>query len=231
MRGIIKLKKKSSRAIIFATAILLIIGVLNYSEIESKVNATNQKVIVNSKLVSVNPPNQSLKTKETVKVDSLNSETHPAKQEPQKKTETVKTPDQQTQTESETKKVTTQTQNEMPDIKVIDGDKYVNLMSRAEENLIDLVNIAKKHDATLYAIEYSDCFAMFDNTSNQVIMMFSTGSRSVSVENVEILYDMHPYIKEQIKSVVETGKEANVKIGEYESYLISKVDGRIRLSF
>lgn len=230
MRGII-MKKKSSLAIIFATAILLIIGALNYSEIESKVNATNQKVIVNSELVSVNPPNQSLKTKETVKENSLNSETPPAKQEPQKKTETVQTLDQQTRTENETKKSSSQTQNEMPDTKVIDGAKYVNLMSRADENLFDLVNIAKKHDATLYAIEYSDCFAMFDNTSNQAIMLFSTGSRSVSVENVEILYDMHPYIKEQIKSVVETGKEAIVTIGEYESYHISKVDGQIRLSF
>lgn len=221
------MKKKSSLAIIFATAILLIIGALNYSEIESKVNATNQKVIVNSELVSVNPPNQSLKTKETVKENSLNSETPPAKQE----TETVQTLDQQTRTENETKKSSSQTQNEMPDTKVIDGAKYVNLMSRADENLFDLVNIAKKHDATLYAIEYSDCFAMFDNTSNQAIMLFSTGSRSVSVENVEILYDMHPYIKEQIKSVVETGKEAIVTIGEYESYHISKVDGQIRLSF
>jgi hypothetical protein len=114
---------------------------------------------------------------------------------------------------------------------VIDGYTFVNITDSSEENLADLVEIAKKHNAALYAIEFSDSFAMYSNETGEPLIMFSTGSRSVPIEHASILYDMHPSIKEQIKSVVDTGKETVVELGEFESYHISKADGRIYLSF
>ncbi|MCM3718711.1 hypothetical protein [Fictibacillus phosphorivorans] len=118
-----------------------------------------------------------------------------------------------------------------PETRVIGGSTYINITDSKEENITHLVQIAKKHNAALYAIEYSDSFAMFSNTTGEMLIMFSTGIRSVPVEHAAILYDMHPEIKDQIKDVVETGKETTIELGEFQSYHISNKNGKIYLSF
>ncbi|WP_416729353.1 hypothetical protein [Fictibacillus sp. JL2B1089] len=137
----------------------------------------------------------------------------------------------QTKNVEEKPKQEEQTQAKFPETKIIDGYTYVSLMDDTHENLKHLVAIAKKHDAALYAIENSDCFLMFDNSTDQLIMGFSTGINTVSIENVEVLYDMHPTIKDQIQEVIKTGEPIQVKEGENQGYYISKVDGKIRVSF
>lgn len=238
--------------VIFATAALLTVGVLNYGDFESKAKATEQKASLKiedefvpakhteeNKVKETQTPasqNSSIQRQsegEKQKVDTENSiekDQSSVNLQP-KKSETKLVPIQPVENKSVTQHKKAQAQTSMPDTKVIDGYTYVNLMNRADENLKHLVNIAKKHHATLYAIEFSDCFAMFDNSSNQAIMMFSTGSRSVSIEKAEILCDMHPSIKNQIQGVIETGEETVVEIGEHESYHISKDGGNITISF
>lgn len=237
--------KNRYRMVIFASAALLTVGVFNYNDFESKAKATEQSAPLKEKneFISEKHKDNKIKTsiissqrqseseKQRLNTDNgIEKEQSPLNQQA-KKSETKPAATQPEENKSETQHKIVQAQTNMPDTKVIDGYTYVNLMDRADVNLMDLVNIAKKHDATLYAIEFSDCFAMFDNTSNEAIMLFSTGSRSVSIEKVDILYDMHPSIKNQIQGVVETGEETVVKIGENESYHISKEGGNITISF
>ncbi|MFG6493720.1 hypothetical protein P8610_00035 [Fictibacillus sp. UD] len=251
--------KKRNRMVIFATAALLTVVVFNYNDFESKATATEQKLTIKNEVLTSDKTKDFVASNQTkdIKGDDIqtsssvnisiqhNSEGKNQKKDLEKsiekdqssvnsqakKSETKPVPIQPVENKSVTQHKKAQAQTSMPDTKVIDGYTYVNLMNRADENLKHLVNIAKKHDATLYAIEFSDCFAMFDNSSNQAIMMFSTGSRSVSIEKAEILCDMHPSIKNQIQGVIETGEETVVEIGEHESYHISKHGGNITISF
>ncbi|MET3727376.1 glucan-binding YG repeat protein [Fictibacillus halophilus] len=137
----------------------------------------------------------------------------------------------QTKNEEATPKQEEQAQSNKPETKIIDGYTYVSLMDDTHENLKHLVAIAKKHNASLYAIEDSDCFVMYDNSTDQIISSFSTGINMTSIENVDVLYDMHPTIKEQIQEVIKTGEAIQVKQDEFNGYHISKVDGKIRVSF
>ncbi|WP_137788543.1 hypothetical protein [Bacillus sp. E(2018)] len=195
----------------------------------------NEKLVAASK---VNVPVQPQK-EETIQqpVEKDRVEQPQISEEPKEyKTQTTKPEPKpavqpQTKTVEAKPKAEEQTQTRMPETKIIDGYTYVSLMDDTHENLKHLVAIAKKHDATLYAIENSDCFYMFDNSTDQLIMGFSTGINTVSIENVEVLYDMHPTIKDQIQEVIKTGEPIQVKEGENQGYYISKVDGKIRVSF
>ncbi|MBH0163566.1 hypothetical protein IHV12_01500 [Fictibacillus sp. 7GRE50] len=258
--------KFKKRTVIFTATALLTIGVLNDSDFESKVKATEQNTPIKQEVVT---PTQTDKvvtlklnqndveknekrvaaSKVNVPVQTQNEEAvqkHVEKEKVEQpkisempkesKTQTTKPepkPAVQPQTKNveEKPKVEEQAQAKMPETKIIGGYTYVSLMDDTHENLKDLVAIAKKHDATLYAIEYSDSFLMFDSSTDQMIMSFSTGINMTSIENIDVLYDMHPTIKEQIQEVIKTGKEIQVKTGEFESYHISKVDGKIRVSF
>jgi hypothetical protein len=222
---------KKNRAVIFAAFTILTIGIVNYSEFERKANATDQSVSTKDLPANSAPSTQEIES-DTEDVDAIN-QTSSVGQGQEQKTDTHAKPvnNQLNQQESTSKVEAIQTQKKMPETKVLDGYTYVNLMDRSDENLKHLVDIAEKHDATLYAIEFSDCFAMFDQMSDQPFMVFSTGNNSVSIDHVDVLYDMHPSIKERIKDVVETGKETLVEVGEYESYHISKAENRIKLSY
>jgi hypothetical protein len=221
--------KIKSRAIIFVVSSLLTIGVFNYNEFESKAKATTtQNAEEKNKINTIQKSFEQNNVPVVAAVseqETFVNETPIVQQNKSKDKTPVKCG---TNTRADVKKTVV---SNIPNERIVDGYTYKNIMNSEEENLADLINIANKHHATLYAIEYSDSFAMYSNETGEAIMMFSTGSRSVSVENVAILYDMHPAIKEQIKTVVDTGNEATVEVGEFESYHISKSDGTIRLSF
>lgn len=256
--------KFKKRTVIFTATALLTLGVLNDSDFESKVRATEQNAPHKHEAVTSERSNEVLKHKQNdveeneervavskvnVPVQSQNEKTvqNPVKKEkvvqPQisekpieNKNETTNLepkPAVQPQTKSveEKPKQVEQTQAKLPETKIIDGYTYVSLMDDTHENLKDLVAIAKKHDAALYAIENSDCFLMFDNSTDQMIMSFSTGINMTSIENVDVLYDMHPTIKDQIQEVIKTGEPIQVKEGENQGYYISTVDGKISVSF
>jgi hypothetical protein len=235
--------KNRNRAVIFTLSSLLTIGVLNYNEYETKAKATtNQNIkekkeihiteqlveIPKSHLHAQTPLDQfpSLKEKAQVVEEVHQPETYA---KPSVKGENTVSEENTVNIESETK--ANKKEIIIPEKRMIDGLTYVNIMDSKSENLADLIDISNKHHATLYAIEFSDSFAMFGNKTGEPVMMFSTGFRSVSTENVNILYDMHPDIKEQIKQVVDTGKEIIVEMGEFESYHVSKTGETIKLSF
>ncbi|ANX13357.1 hypothetical protein ABE41_015215 [Fictibacillus arsenicus] len=237
--------KKRNRTVIFTVSALLTVGVFTYNDLESKAKATSDLIIkdnneihtsdrsaeLNSNELVQNPYKQKTMDEEKVPVvDGVNKKASPnVEQSIVERSQAEDKKPVKCGTGTTTKEKETKTVN--PETRVIDGYTFVNITDSAEENLADLIEVAKKHNAALYAIEYSDSFAMYSNDTGEPLIMFSTGSRSVSVEHAAILYDMHPSIKEQIKSVVETGKETIVELGEFESYHISKTDGRIYLSF
>ncbi|MED1862078.1 hypothetical protein P4V41_01215 [Fictibacillus nanhaiensis] len=253
--------KFKKRTVIFTATALLTIGVLNDIEFESKVRATEQNAPLKHEVVTPERLNEDLTLKENaveenkkqVAASKVNVPVQPEKivqkqvvkekvEQPQisdkPKENKIQTTQPKTKSavQPQTKNVEAkpkeeQAQTKLPETKIIGDYTYVSLMDDTHENLKHLVAIAKKHNATLYAIEDSDCFVMFDNSTDQMIMSFSTGINMASIENVEVLYDMHPTIKDQIQEVIKTGKEIQVKTGEFEGYHISKVDGKIRVSF
>lgn len=234
--------KNRNRAVIFTLSSLLTIGVLNYDEYEGKAKATtNQNIIENKEIhteKSVEIPKSDIPAQRPL-------EQFPSLKEKAQVVEEVHQPEiyakpsvkgENPVSEDNTVNIVSETNaNEkeiiIPEKRMIDGLTYVNIMDSKSENLADLIGISKKHHATLYAIEFSDSFAMYDNKTGEPVMMFSTGFRSAPTESVAILYDMHPDIKEQIKQVVDTGKEIIVEMGEFESYHVSKTGETIKLSF
>lgn len=256
--------KFKKRTVIFTATALLTLGVLNDSDFENKVRATEQNAPLKHAAVTSERSNEVLSliqndveeieervatSKVNVPVQSQNEKTvqNPVEKEKVEQPQISKKPKEnniettkpepkhavlpQEKNVEEKPKQEEQTQAKLPETKIIDGYTYVSLMDDTQENLKHLVAIAKKHDAALYAIENSDCFLMFDNSTDQLIMGFSTGTNTVSIENVEVLYDMHPTIKDQIQEVIKTGEPIQVKEGENQGYYISKVDGKIRVSF
>ncbi|OOE14078.1 hypothetical protein [Fictibacillus arsenicus] len=236
--------KKRSRTVIFTVSALLIVGVLTFNNFDSQAKATSE--LSRSDINKIHTPDHSAETIPAVNVKDQSEQKKFGEEKTSLIDDVNKQPslkisqsnDGQGQIEDnklvKSDKKTTTIEKETtvnPETRVVDGYTYVNITDSAEENLADLVEIAKKHNGALYAIEYSDSFAMYSNETGEPLIMFSTGSRSVPVEHASILYDMHPSIKEQIKSVIDTGKETVVELGEFESYYISKADGRIYLSF
>lgn len=233
--------KKRNRTLIFTVSALLTVGVFTYNDFDSNAKATSDLNIKGDNELQVSDRSaeiifdvpvqksaeqKSMEDEKKQAVAGVNKQkSHAVEGSNDEKSQVVdKKPKKNSTKTNETKTVN-------PETRMIDGYTFVNITDSAEENLADLVEIAKKHNAALYAIEYSDSFAMYSNETGEPLIMFSTGSRAVSVEHASILFDMHPSIKEQIKSVIDTGKETVVELGEFESYHISKSDGRVYLSF
>lgn len=230
---------------IFTVSALITVGVFTYNNFDSKAKATSDlyrndanKIhtsdhvaeITSDVTVQKQSEQKKMGEEKTLPVTDFNKQ--PSLKISQSNEDQDQIEDKKpVKSDKKTLTIKKETKTVNPEKRVVDGYTFVNITDSAAENLADLVEIAKKHNAALYAIEYSDSFAMYSNETGEPIIMFSTGSRSVPVEHATILYDMHPSIKEQIKSVIDTGKETVVEIGEFESYHISKTDGRIYLSF
>ncbi|MBY6035050.1 hypothetical protein KUV80_00190 [Fictibacillus nanhaiensis] len=224
--------KIRKRAILFVVSSIVTIGFLTGNAFNHKTNAIEEnkkyKPKTQSSVLVVNSTSE--KDLKTMKQSHMISE---SKKIPVNHKISPAKIEEHTQSKVENKTVTNRVESEtkMPDEKMIYGSRYVNIMSDKEGNLSELIKISQKHGATLYAIDFSDCFAMFKGVEEEPIMLFSTGFISVSIDHVGILYDMHPFIEEQIKSVLDTGKEMTVEVGEFESYHISKNDETLFLSY
>jgi hypothetical protein len=119
---------------------------------------------------------------------------------------------------------------------MIGDSEYINLMQ--EEKFQDWINVAVKHGATLYAIPYSDVFAMVKN--GEVLVGMSTGVASAALNHIDILCDLMAdkgesaeKIIEGIKQVAQTGESVQL-IGPQEfgdDYSIEKQDEWIVVSW
>jgi hypothetical protein len=119
---------------------------------------------------------------------------------------------------------------------MIGDSEYINLMH--EEKFQDWINVAVKHGATLYAIPYSDVFAI--EKDGEVLVGMSTGVASATQNHIDILCDLmvdkgEPAEKiiEGIKHVAQTGESVQL-IGPQEfgdDYSIEKQDEWIVVSW
>ncbi|MEH7180113.1 hypothetical protein [Neobacillus vireti] len=99
------------------------------------------------------------------------------------------------------------------DYVMIGDSKYINLMQ--EEKFQDWINVAEKYGAALYAIPYSDVFAIVKE--GEVLVGMSTGVASAAPNNIDILCDLMvdkgdatEEIIEGIKQVAETGESVQL---------------------
>jgi hypothetical protein len=119
---------------------------------------------------------------------------------------------------------------------IIGDSEYINLMH--EEKFQDWINVAVKHGATLYAIPYSDVFAIVKD--GEVLVGMSTGVASAAPNQIDILCDLmvdkgEPAEKiiESIKHVAQTGESVQL-IGPQEfgdDYSIERQDEWIVVSW
>ncbi|MDR7079446.1 hypothetical protein J2Y03_004504 [Neobacillus niacini] len=96
---------------------------------------------------------------------------------------------------------------------MIGDSKYINLMQ--EEKFQDWINVAQKYGAALYAIPYSDVFAIVKE--GEVLVGMSTGVASAAPNRIDILSDLMVdkgdyaiEIIEGIKQVAETGESVQL---------------------
>jgi hypothetical protein len=99
------------------------------------------------------------------------------------------------------------------DFIVIEGTKYINLMH--EEKFTDWITIAEKFGAKLYAIPYSDVFAIVKD--GEVLVGMSTGVANAKSNHIDILSEMMsdkgvyaPDIINGIKQVNRTGESVHL---------------------
>jgi hypothetical protein len=119
---------------------------------------------------------------------------------------------------------------------MIGDSEYINLMH--EEKFQDWINVAMKYGATLYAIPYSDVFAIVKD--GEVLVGMSTGVASATPNQIAILCDLMAdkgesaeKIIEGIKHVAETGESVQL-VGPQEfddDFSIEKQEGWIVVSW
>jgi hypothetical protein len=96
---------------------------------------------------------------------------------------------------------------------IIDDSTYINIMH--EEKFQDWITVAKKYGATLYAIPYSDVFAIVKD--GEVLVGMSTGVASATPNHIDILCDLMianvesaDKLIEGIKHVAQTGESVQL---------------------
>ncbi|MDM5330025.1 hypothetical protein [Neobacillus sp. CF12] len=119
---------------------------------------------------------------------------------------------------------------------MIGDTKYINLMH--EEKFQEWISVAEKYGATLYAIPYSDVFAIMKD--EEVLVGMSTGVASATANHIDILCDLMvdqgetaEKIIEGIKQVAQTGESIHL-VGPQEfgdDFTIEKQDEWIVVSW
>lgn len=119
---------------------------------------------------------------------------------------------------------------------MIGDTEYINLMK--EEKFQDWINVAVKYGASLYAIPYSDVFAIVKD--EEVLVGMSTGVASATPNHIDILCDLmvdkgesSEKVIEGIKQVAQTGESVQL-LGPQEfgdDYSIEKQEEWIVVSW
>jgi hypothetical protein len=119
---------------------------------------------------------------------------------------------------------------------MIGDSKYINMMQ--EKKFQDWINVAVNHGAALYAIPYSDVFAIVKE--EEVLVGMSTGVASATPNHIDILCDLMvdkgesaEKVIEGIKQVAQTGESVQV-VGPQEfgdDYSIEKQDEWVVVSW
>jgi hypothetical protein len=115
---------------------------------------------------------------------------------------------------------------------MIGDTKYINLMK--EEKFQDWIKVAEKYGAALYAIPYSDVFAIVKD--GEVLVGMSTGVASAAPNHIDILCDLMidkgeaaEKLIEGINHVAQTGESVQLTVGD--NFSIEKQDEWIVVSW
>ncbi|MBS4199234.1 hypothetical protein KHA93_06145 [Bacillus sp. FJAT-49732] len=192
-------------AIIIMSFILFFAGAIGYEGLHSNASTTPQKT--SDMLIHPQKSNSEL-TKNLVLVDDVTKEN-----------------------DLESSVVT---EESLPEEVTIDNTVFVNIMN--DNKFSDLSKLARKYNAGLYAIPYSDVVAIVKD-GNPIFFM-SAGSKSAVKEYSDLLSESLAFsgfenldeVRENMNTVLETGKEVNVD-NSNEEYSIFQVDGWIYVSW
>lgn len=121
------------------------------------------------------------------------------------------------------------------DFIIIGESKYINIMH--EEKFKHWITVAEKYGTKLYAIPFSDVFAIVKE--GDVLVGMSTGVANAKPENIDILCDVFSdegeyavRIIDGIKQVAQTGEGVHLEgADEYNVISIFKQDERIIVSW
>lgn len=173
--------------------------------------------------IPVTTPLANDETTSNIKADSL---TPP----PDQVVETAEEIPKETQEET----VTNQQEVESDDFLILNGEKYINFMH--DSKFSDWITVAQKHGAILYAIPYSDVFAIVKN-GEQIVSM-STGVAAADPNNTAILSELLANhgeaaadIASGINHVAQTGESVHIGPPDSTGYDIYLFDGWIVVSW
>ncbi|MEH7253824.1 hypothetical protein V7111_17005 [Neobacillus niacini] len=96
-------------------------------------------------------------------------------------------------------------EDQSEDFILIEDTKYINLMH--EEKFIDWITVAKRYGAKLYAIPYSDVFAVVKD--GEVLVGMSTGVANAKSDYINILGDLMSDKGEYAADIIEGIKHVN----------------------
>jgi hypothetical protein len=83
---------------------------------------------------------------------------------------------------------------------IIGDSEYINMMH--EEKFQDWISVAEKYGAALYAIPYSDVFAIVKD--EEVLVGMSTGVASAAPNHLDILSDVMVHKEEASEKIIES---------------------------
>jgi predicted RND superfamily exporter protein len=83
---------------------------------------------------------------------------------------------------------------------IIGDSEYINMMH--EEKFQDWISVAEKYGAALYAIPYSDVFAIVKD--EEVLVGMSTGVASAAPNHLDILSDVMVHKEEAAEKIIES---------------------------
>lgn len=234
--------EKMKRGLIFITLLMLMTACSSEDVTQSKVDTTNELspqtvTLEPTQMITekeMNESNQDVQLINSENIDSVDTQSPLVIS-----SQTVEEKENKIQTLSQepTEPLVEEKEETPAEDSIMIGDtEYINLMQ--EEKFQDWINVAVKYDATLYAIPYSDVFAIVKD--GEVLVDMSTGVASAAPNHIDILCDLMAdkgesaeKIIEGIKHVAQTGESVQL-VGPQEfddDFSIEKQDEWIVVSW
>ncbi|WP_409252196.1 hypothetical protein V1502_19195 [Bacillus sp. SCS-153A] len=234
--------KKKFSLVVFFTVLFLAVGAFHYQGTKSTVTATDSNENTKeSQVEETSHNNEEEETTEdgqetdTEENSDTDSSTDGSAAEESKNTSSI---DTESEDENTTNNENSSKDQETPPQEKIQfgNTEYVDISSI--EKFKDLTAFAHKHGAKPFAIENSDCFAIFKE--GEPLLFFSVGTVSAGVEDISILKDFftdyHNFSEEKriarnIELVAETGAKVQVDFPDGSGYHIVKEENTVLVNW
>lgn len=205
--------------LILITLLMLMAACSSEDVSQRKVDTTNElspktitleqtKTITEKEMIESNQEIQQINSENNYSVETQSPRLISSQTEEEKENEIPSVPQ-----ESSDPLVDENEETHSEDYIMIGDSKYINLMH--EEKFNDWITVANEYGATLYAIPYSDVFAIVKD--EEVLVGMSTGVANATQKNIDILCDLMldkgestEKIIEGIKHVAQTGESVQL---------------------